>query len=398
MSDQVFSQRRVLFYSHDGAGLGHLRITLGVASAYSLGRPRDSLLLLTGSLQTGAFTLPPNLDYVKLPAMPKRELYASLPPTRGFTGSHNSTIRLRSEIALTTVRGFDPHLVVVDHAPGGLFREFAPSLDWMLSRSPRPKLAMLMRDITFGPEQTRSIWQGEQVYPYLDGGYDRILVYGDQQIFDPISAYALSDDAARRVHFCGYLAPQLPRRDPAEFRAATSPHGLPLVVVSVGGGADGAAIIKAYLQGLAHSDAPLVASYVVVGPLLPDEDRGEINALASECANLQLTEFDPDFPSAVAAADVVVCMGGYNSVIEAIYFQKRPIIVPRLPGPEEQVLRAEGFARLGLARVVDPATLSPETLWSAIRVELRAPPPPPGAIPFTGLEKITAELASLEVR
>ena len=91
--DSVDTPRRVLFYSHDGTGLGHLRITLGVAAAYAALRPQDSLLLLTGSLHTSAFTLPENLDYVKLPAMPKREMYASLPPTEGFTGSHNSTIR-----------------------------------------------------------------------------------------------------------------------------------------------------------------------------------------------------------------------------------------------------------------------------------------------------------------
>ena len=109
--------RRVLFYSHDGTGLGHLRITLGVARAYADRRPRDSLLLLTGSLQASAFDLPPSLDYVKLPAMPKRDLYASLPPTEGYTGSHNSTIRFRAALALATIEAFAPHLVVVDHAP-----------------------------------------------------------------------------------------------------------------------------------------------------------------------------------------------------------------------------------------------------------------------------------------
>ena len=136
----VASGRRVLFYSHDGTGLGHLRITLGVAAAYSELRPRDSLLLLTGSLQAGAFTLPANLDYVKLPAMPKRDLYASLPPTEGETGSHNSTIRFRAALALATVQAFDPHLVVVDHAPAGLFRELAPALDWLCRDTARPRL------------------------------------------------------------------------------------------------------------------------------------------------------------------------------------------------------------------------------------------------------------------
>jgi hypothetical protein len=72
-----------------------------VASAYAVLRPQDSLLLLTGSLQTSAYELPANLDYVKLPAMPKREVYASLPPTEGHTGSHNSTIRFRTALALT---------------------------------------------------------------------------------------------------------------------------------------------------------------------------------------------------------------------------------------------------------------------------------------------------------
>ena len=134
MTDAAPAGRRVLFYSHDGTGLGHLRITLGVATAYARLRRQDSLLLLTGSLQTGAFALPENLDYVKLPAMPKRDLYASLPPTDGYTGAHNSTIRFRTALALTTVQAFDPHLFVVDHAPAGLFRELAPSLDWLRRR------------------------------------------------------------------------------------------------------------------------------------------------------------------------------------------------------------------------------------------------------------------------
>lgn len=397
MSAHGPTQRRVLFYSHDGTGLGHLRITLGAATTYAERRPHDSLLLLTGSLQAGAFALPENLDYVKIPAMPKRELYASLPPTPGFTGAHNSTIRFRSSLALATVQGFDPHLVVVDHAPGGLFREFAPSLDWLMERTPRASLALLMRDITFGPEQTKSIWQGERVYPYLEDAYDRILVYGDQSIFDPISAYGLSEAAASKVQFCGYLAPPMPHRVPADFHAAASPRGLPLVVVSVGGGADGAPVIKAFLQGLMHPETPEVSSYIVVGPLLPADDRREIDELASRCTNVHLTEFDPDFSAAVAAADVVVSMGGYNSVTEAIYFRKRPVIVPRLPGPEEQVLRAEGFARLGLATVVDPATLSSDSLWAAIGAELNAHSAPEFTIPFAGLEHISVALESMEI-
>src|SRR5215213_9183953 len=265
MTDASPAGGRVLFYSHDGTGLGHLRITLGVATAYAQLRQQDSLLLVTGSLQTGAFALPDNLDYVKLPAMPKRDLYASLPPTEGYTGSHNSTIRFRTALALATAQSFDPHLVVIDHAPAGLFRELAPSIDWLRRRDPSPSLALLMRDVTFGLEQTRSIWRNEGVYPLLDETYARILIYGDRRVFDPIAAYGISELAAARTRFCGYLAPSLPRRSPARVRDEVGAGTRPLVTVSVGGGADGCALLSAYFAGLRSRTGPPVHSYVVTG-------------------------------------------------------------------------------------------------------------------------------------
>ncbi len=394
MTESPSTCRRVLFYSHDGTGLGHLRITSGVATAYAKLRPQDSLLLLTGSMQAGAFDFPENLDYVKLPAMPKRDLYASLPPTEGYTGSHNSTIRFRTAVALATIQAFDPHLVVVDHAPAGLFRELAPSIDWLLRKGDEPvSLALLMRDITFGPEQTRTIWKNEGVVPLLDEAYEKILIYGDQLVFDPISAYEMSPQAAARTRFCGYLAPTQPRRTVQQVRNEAGAGALPMVAISVGGGADGCALLRAYLIGLRQGLGSPVHSYIVAGPLLPELDRQEIADMSDALTNVQFVDFDPDFAAVIRAADVVVCMGGYNSVAESVYFGKRPIVAPRVPGSEEQILRAEGFARLGLATVVHPENLSAASLWEAIDSELHTPPPPAPPLAFDGLNRIARELA-----
>jgi predicted glycosyltransferase len=395
MTDAAPVGRRVLFYSHDGTGLGHLRITLGVATAYAGMRQQDSLLLVTGSLQTGAFALPDNLDFVKLPAMPKRDLYASLPPTEGYTGSHNSTIRFRAALGLATVQAFDPHLVVIDHAPAGLFRELAPSIDWLRRRDPAPSLALLMRDVTFGPEQTRSIWTNEGVYPLLDEAYDRILIYGDRRVFDPIATYGMSELAASRTRFCGYLAPSPPRRTPTQVRNEVGAGTLPLIAVSVGGGGDGRVFLRAYLAGLRDCSRAPVLSYVVTGPLLPEADRAEIIALTDSLPNVRVVDFDPDFAAVVRAADAVVCMGGYNSIAESVYFGKRPIVMPRVPGSEEQLLRAEGFARLGLATVVGPDPLDASALWDAIDRELSRTDPPAPVLAFDGLERIAGELTAL---
>ncbi len=113
--------------------------------------------------------------------------------------------------------------------------------------------------------------------------------------------------------------------------------------------------------------------------------------------NIKVVDFDPDFAAVVHAADVVVCMGGYNSIVESVYFGKRPIVVPRIPGSEEQVLRAEGFARLGLAAVVGPEPLSPSSLWDAIASELNDPSPSMSTLAFDGLDQIARELAHTSV-
>ena len=389
--------RRVLFYSHDGTGLGHLRITLGVATAYAALRPQDSLLLLTGSLQTSAFSLPTNLDYVKLPAMPKRELYASLPPTEGFTGSHNSTIRMRTAIALATIQAFDPHLVVVDHAPGGLFRELAPSLDWLAGRPSRPAFALLMRDITFSPEQTRDIWRSEGAYPFLDNLYDAILVYGQQEIFDPISSYAMSEKAASSTQFCGFLAPVPPSRSEAQVREELQVGTRRLLAVSSGGGADGGPMLQAFIEGFKSRGNDSLLAYVVEGPLLPEHERDALRKTCATLPNVTLVPFDRDYAAVVRAADVVVSMGGYNSVVEAVSFGKRPVVVPRLQGALEQKLRAEGFAKLGLAQMVEPESLSATTLWIAIDAELENGASPPPILNFNGVTTIASALVGLPV-
>jgi predicted glycosyltransferase len=135
---------------------------------------------------------------------------------------------------------------------------------------------------------------------------------------------------------------------------------------------------------------------VVTGPLLPEADRKEIKGLASGLPHLRLVDFDADYAAAVNAADVVVSMGGYNSVVEAVYFGKRPVIVPRVPGPEEQILRAKGFAKLGLATVIKPKKLTADTLWDAIERELSGTTLAIRPLPFDGLARIAGELAALQ--
>jgi predicted glycosyltransferase len=76
--------------------------------------------------------------------------------------------------------------------------------------------------------------------------------------------------------------------------------------------------------------------------------------------------------SLINAADVVVAMGGYNTVCEILTMRKRALLVPRVRPGQEQCIRAERMAALGLLRMLHPDQLTPATLMSALRAELEA--------------------------
>ena len=62
---------RVLFYSHDSFGLGHIRRTLSLCEAVQRRYERASLLVLTGSSAVSSLPMPAGVDWVKLPGVTK---------------------------------------------------------------------------------------------------------------------------------------------------------------------------------------------------------------------------------------------------------------------------------------------------------------------------------------
>jgi len=78
--------------------------------------------------------------------------------------------------------------------------------------------------------------------------------------------------------------------------------------------------------------------------------------------------FRPDFPSLLANAQISVSQAGYNTVCDLFRTTCRPVLIPFATGGEtEQTVRAEKLKALGLAQVVDEASLTGEALAEAIR-------------------------------
>lgn len=383
---------RILLYSHDTYGLGHLRRTLNIAGQLARDLPNASQLVLTGSMVAGAFSLPPHLDLIKLPALSKRS--DGRYKARALPLSLAQIMAWREQMILQAVIAFEPDLVLVDKTPAGVQGELLPTLHYLRTQRPETHLVLGMRDIEDDPEATQREWAANDTRRLHEQVYDRILLYGQREVFDPVREYAMSPLATAKLVECGYLDRVTPSRSREVVRRELGAGDRPLVVVTVGGGGDGFDLIKTYLDALAAVPAlASIHSLVVTGPLMA-RDRRDLLRTAAQAEGLTLLEFTPDLVSYIAAADLVVSMAGYNTVCETLSLGVRALLVPRVRPRAEQRIRAERLAQRGCARVLLPEDLSPQRLADEIIAALTAPPPEV-RLNFDGLSRASQAIAEL---
>jgi predicted glycosyltransferase len=230
-------QPRIMLYSHDTFGLGHLRRTLAIAGQLARDLPRASQLIVTGSMVAGAFHLPPHLDLIKLPALSKRG--DGRYKARTLPLSLARTIAWREQMILEAARAFQPDLLLVDKTPAGVQGELLPTLRHLKTWRPEVRLVLGMRDIEDDARTTRAEWEACEARRLHEEVYHRLLLYGERQVFDPVREYGMSQAAAAKLVPCGYLGRRIEARSPEVVRRELDAGGRRLVVVTAGGGGDG---------------------------------------------------------------------------------------------------------------------------------------------------------------
>ena len=106
---------RIVLYSHDALGLGHLRRNLALAHQLAHDLPRPGGAGVTGLLVAGlappaAFRLPPGFDWLILPGFTKDP--GGYRPRR-LRDTPQSLAALRSALVATALAAFAPALVIV---------------------------------------------------------------------------------------------------------------------------------------------------------------------------------------------------------------------------------------------------------------------------------------------
>jgi predicted glycosyltransferase len=341
-----------------------------------------------------SFRVPNGIDYVKLPCV-RRDETGNLGVRYIRDMELKDTIGVRREILLSVIKSFRPDVLLVDKKPSGLAGELKPGIQHLKLRRPNAKVVLLLRDILDSPSATIDLWKQQGHYDFLETYYDAVLVLGQADLFDVCAEYRFPAAVRNRVKFCGYI-----RREPSPTTRETIRRGLNVsdservVVVTTGGGEDGYDLIRNYILGLEHLSPELhPMSVVITGPDLESSRRNEIVRLANEHQRVMVIEFTDDMMAFLDAADVVVSMGGYNTICEILSLRKRAVVVPRVKPVSEQWIRAERMAARGLFRAIHPDRITPETLMKEVSAELlahRVSPQAPATISMDALPRIAA--------
>ena len=337
---------RVLIYSHDSFGLGHLRRCRTIAHALVARRKALSVLILSGSPIIGSFDFRTRVDFVRIPGVIKLRNgeYSSL----SLHMDIGEVLRMRASIIRHTAEVFAPDVFIVDKEPLGLRGEIQDTLEALGARGTR--LVLGLRDVMDDPAFLSEEWARKNPAPALETLYDDILVYGLPQVCDPLAGLGLSESIRRKMTYTGYLE-STPSDEPPGVRAATALPD-PFVLVTPGGGGDGEDLID-WVVGAYESNPDLPhPALIAFGPFMRARRREQFRMRIARLDRVEAITFDARFENLMARAAGVVAMGGYNTFCEILTFDKPAVIVPRRRPRLEQTIRASRAEELGLVRML----------------------------------------------
>jgi predicted glycosyltransferase len=341
-------QSRILIYSHDSFGLGHLRRCRSIAHSLVARYKGLSVLILSGSPIIGSFDFKARVDFVRIPGVIKLKdgEYTSL----GLHIDLEQTLAMRESIIYHTAVSFKPDIFLVDKEPTGLQGEVRSTLE-MLKQTGCVNVLGL-RDVMDETVQLKQEWERKGVLPVLQDLYHDIWVYGLAEMGSPVDGLELSQTTLDKISFTGYLDREIPSERNWVAPIDTSD---PFILVTAGGGGDGIEMVDWVIRAYETDPYLPYRAVIVTGPFMQASEQQEFHERCEALDKIEILAFDSHIELLMKKSMAIVAMGGYNTFCEILTLDKPALIVPRSQPRQEQLIRAERAVSLGLASMLDPA-------------------------------------------
>ena len=325
---------KVLIYSHDSFGLGHLRRCRAIAHSLVDTYKGISVLIISGSPVISQFDFKSRVSFITVPGVVKLRNgdYTSL----GLHVDLGETMAMRASMIQHSAEVFAPDIFIVDKEPLGLRGEVENTLRWLKMKGATNVLGL--RDVMDDSEALQNEWQRKNVVPALEKLYDELWIYGSESIGNPIQGIELTDKALGKMHYLGYLKRTIPDGSHLSKKLDKQKY----VLVTSGGGGDGELLVDWVLRAYEYADDPeLINCIIMLGPFMAKSAQNKFKNRASKIPKIETRVFDNEIETLMIHAEGVVAMGGYNTFCEILSFDKKAIIVPRETPRLEQRIRAD---------------------------------------------------------
>lgn len=360
-------KKRVFFYVQHLLGIGHLRRAATLARAMAGGG--FDVLLVSGGAPTDGLALG-GARFHQLP--PLRAADARLKELARLDGTPlDDAFRAeRTRRLLDLFRSEAPDVLLTEQFPFGrtqLRFELLPLLEAARDQPSPPWIVSSVRDVV---RRSASPARVDEMVATFEA-FDALLIHADPALVRFEESFPAWDDVKARALYTGYVADSDPASAP-HGDAPSSLVGNGEVIVSAGGGAVGAPLLRAALKARPMTALADRRWRLLVGPNVPAADQADLAKAASPGIVVEPTR--DDFPTLLQNAALSISQAGYNTVIETLCHADRAVLVPFGTAREtEQADRARLLVERGMVAAVPPDSLSPETLAAAVAAAWAGP-------------------------
>ena len=368
--------KRVMFYCQHILGMGHLVRSTEIVRV--LARNFDVLFVLGGEIPLG-FHTPEGIQIVQLPPIKSDADFTQLQACV-TTENLERTKQMRCQMLLAAFDAHQPDILVTELFPFGR-KQFSFELVPLLERAHQPTskgrtmVVCSLRDILV-TRKDQSEYE-ERVCATVNRYYDLILVHGDPHIQKLDETFHRTSDLRCPVRYTGYVVRPQPRG--IESAANTlNKNVVPTIIVSNGGGqpTSGHHLLENCLHAAEILQPVLPLQFhFYAGPFMDDQVYQRLLHLASGISSVTFTRYTPSLPACLKHADLSISMAGYNTVMDILSSGVRALVSPFVGGgDQEQTVRANKMADIGVLQVLTKEQLEPPQLATIILEALQRQP------------------------
>ena len=319
-------------------GVGHLARCSTIAKALS---SISHVTMFSGGKPIEGYSAPLGVDFVQLPAI-RWDLapdWFPVPADPGYTMAEIE--RMRSKLLVESYLRTKPGIVIVEYFPFEP-RRFGETLNELFDAiNKEEKRPIVVCSIRTYPR----VWATEddpaRINEQLRKNFSCVLHHADPKLFPltSLGSYIQSALLDIPVRQTGFIRRPLPQMDHDR-----SSKGL---LLTVGGNALGGKLLKRWIHAARAGSPELFPINAICGPLMDAEDRKSIHA--EQDSKITVYDWVENMDELINSSRAVICLGGYNTLVEALSLKKPVLAFPNMGDQAFQVnaLHTQGMLLKG---------------------------------------------------